>query len=303
MLKKFYCFAILLTFILYPILAFAASQSEEITITTYYPSPVGSYHELQLAPYDPGASEPSSCVNGTMYYSSRLNMLRVCNNGTWGTALGSTGTGGLWQASVNASDASKIDISNTNNNDVIIKDSLKITSNSGENVALSSQGLLITTAPLGTSSWSLNGLAIFGRNVTITPGYDSSSTRFEGGNIEANSLTLIHTAGKMPDGSMLDKPSRIILGGSTLPTAGDVLTAKNPSGDVEWRAPGGGTGGGNLRFCWQGCGGSYPNDAGGTFYSGMINAYAPVPGGAMCMGSMKMMDASIGGGDVHLCSR
>ncbi len=79
--------------------------AEEITITTYYPSPYGSYNELQLFPHNPAvAACPGS--TGTIYYDSIANQLFFCNGTAW-TLLG----GGFWAASGN-------DIYNTNTGNV-----------------------------------------------------------------------------------------------------------------------------------------------------------------------------------------
>jgi len=73
------------------LLSFAA---DEITITTYYPSPYGSYRELQLYPQ----SSPTACgsaTEGTMYYHSAAKEVRVCNGSSYTTI---SGGGGFWSA-------------------------------------------------------------------------------------------------------------------------------------------------------------------------------------------------------------
>jgi hypothetical protein len=77
-----------------------AQNSEEITFTTYYPSPYGSYRELDAnyiniinTPNDPGminflpGSAPAAGVGseGSLYYDSTLHKFMYKNNtGSWG---------------------------------------------------------------------------------------------------------------------------------------------------------------------------------------------------------------------------
>ena len=56
-------------------LAFA---QETLTISTYYPSPYGNYNELQLFPHTPIVTTCDATGEGTMYYDSTANDLRVC---------------------------------------------------------------------------------------------------------------------------------------------------------------------------------------------------------------------------------
>ena len=71
-------------------LAFA--QTESITLTTYYPSPVGEYQNLRLNPSgDPGCD---ATKEGLMYYDNGLNAIRVC--GGAGPAWQDVGGGGPW---------------------------------------------------------------------------------------------------------------------------------------------------------------------------------------------------------------
>ena len=44
---------------------FAQSTTEQITLTTYYPAPMGAYHMLRLVP-TPQIAEP--CQEGALYY-------------------------------------------------------------------------------------------------------------------------------------------------------------------------------------------------------------------------------------------
>ena len=56
--------------------------AEEITITTYYPSPYGSYNELQLYPHTPAVTTCDDAHKGTMYYSSTDDQVYVCKGTT-----------------------------------------------------------------------------------------------------------------------------------------------------------------------------------------------------------------------------
>ena len=57
--------------------------AEDITITTYYPSPYGSYNELQLYPHSTPVAACNSSGKGTMYYDSDDNHAYVCNGTAW----------------------------------------------------------------------------------------------------------------------------------------------------------------------------------------------------------------------------
>lgn len=74
MVKNALC---LIAFIFFISSAFA----EDITITTYYPSPYGSYNELQLFPHVPQAADCNAAREGTLAYdSSGSGTLKVCKN-------------------------------------------------------------------------------------------------------------------------------------------------------------------------------------------------------------------------------
>lgn len=60
-----------------------AALAEEITITTYYPSPYGSYNELQLYPHPTPVATCNSSNKGTMYYDSDDEHMYVCNGSAW----------------------------------------------------------------------------------------------------------------------------------------------------------------------------------------------------------------------------
>ena len=57
------------------------AQGDEITITTYYPSPHGVYNTLRLSPQP----RPDSCNAGEMYYDSTDNIIYYCDGsvGQW----------------------------------------------------------------------------------------------------------------------------------------------------------------------------------------------------------------------------
>ncbi len=65
---------------------------EQLTITTYYPSPYGSYNELQLYPHSSPVTACNATTRGTMYYDSDDNQIKVCDGTSW-TNLGG---GGYW---------------------------------------------------------------------------------------------------------------------------------------------------------------------------------------------------------------
>jgi len=56
---------------------------EEITITTYYPSPYGSYNELQLWPHSSPVTGCNANTQGTMYLDSDDYQIYVCDGSTW----------------------------------------------------------------------------------------------------------------------------------------------------------------------------------------------------------------------------
>lgn len=62
--------------------------AEEVTITTYYPSPYGSYNELQLYPHTPAvATCDATNGKGTMFYDSSTNQIKVCQGATGWSAI------------------------------------------------------------------------------------------------------------------------------------------------------------------------------------------------------------------------
>ncbi len=74
--------------------AFCADES--LTITTYYPSPYGTYNELQLYPHSSPATTCNATTRGTMYYDSDDGQIHVCDGTTW-PSIG--GGGGYWALS------------------------------------------------------------------------------------------------------------------------------------------------------------------------------------------------------------
>jgi hypothetical protein len=70
---------------------------ETITITTYYPAPVGSYQTLQLYPTAAGATPNCTLAanEGTMYYDNTTNQLAICRETAPGV-YGVSSTSGFW---------------------------------------------------------------------------------------------------------------------------------------------------------------------------------------------------------------
>ncbi|MEK6715578.1 MAG: hypothetical protein AABY43_06000 [Candidatus Omnitrophota bacterium] len=103
MSKSILLLSLLLIFVPF---CYAQTTTEEITITTYYPSPYGVYNTLRLFP----ATQPASCQEGEVYYDDGLGVnpagLYYCGNaGNWQVL------GGLWAQNGN-------DIYNTNSGNV-----------------------------------------------------------------------------------------------------------------------------------------------------------------------------------------
>jgi hypothetical protein len=67
--------------------------AEEVTITTYYPSPYGSYNELQLYPHSTPVATCNATNKGTMYYDSDDNTIHICNGTAWGLIGGGVVSG------------------------------------------------------------------------------------------------------------------------------------------------------------------------------------------------------------------
>jgi hypothetical protein len=68
------------------------AADESITLTTYYPSPVGVYKQLRLVPQ--GAALPTPCQEGMMYYDLTAHTFNVCNSGSTWQVVGSWVTSG-----------------------------------------------------------------------------------------------------------------------------------------------------------------------------------------------------------------
>jgi hypothetical protein len=60
--------------------------AEEVTIATYYPSPYGSYNELQLYPHSTPVATCNATNKGTMYYDSDDSQIKVCDGASWTSA-------------------------------------------------------------------------------------------------------------------------------------------------------------------------------------------------------------------------
>jgi hypothetical protein len=93
----------LILFCAHPALVLA--RDENITLTTYYPSPVGVYKQLRLAPQTSPPASP--CQPGTLYYNGTTQLITMCNNGPTWQAVGG---GGLW--ALNGADIYKTNTGN-----------------------------------------------------------------------------------------------------------------------------------------------------------------------------------------------
>jgi len=74
MIKKLFLLVLLLSI---ASICFAQGESEQLTITTYYPSPYGVYKQLRLFPND----DPGTCDSnkeGTLYYDQSEQAVKVC---------------------------------------------------------------------------------------------------------------------------------------------------------------------------------------------------------------------------------
>ncbi|MDD5236954.1 MAG: hypothetical protein PHU91_04765 [Candidatus Omnitrophica bacterium] len=60
-----------------PFFSFAQTQSEQITLTTYYPSPYGVYKTLRIYPADAAPQTCDSNGQGLMYYSGTYSGGRI----------------------------------------------------------------------------------------------------------------------------------------------------------------------------------------------------------------------------------
>jgi len=71
---------------------FLVCSAEDVTITTYYPSPYGSYNELQLYPHTPATTACDATHGvGTMFYDSSTAELKVCKGAAGWLAFGGGG--------------------------------------------------------------------------------------------------------------------------------------------------------------------------------------------------------------------
>jgi len=70
---------ILVVVVLLVSFSLALAQTEKsLAVNTLYPSPYGSYNELQLYPHSSPRTACSEKALGTIYYDNSLNKLRVC---------------------------------------------------------------------------------------------------------------------------------------------------------------------------------------------------------------------------------
>ncbi|HEC69240.1 MAG TPA: hypothetical protein ENI31_03015 [Candidatus Omnitrophica bacterium] len=82
--------SIFVSMILFLGVSFCLAQTEEeLTVTTYYPSPFGVYRCLRLYPYDTCGEEGGVCGecnstnSGTMCYNGKDGVLYICNGEDW----------------------------------------------------------------------------------------------------------------------------------------------------------------------------------------------------------------------------
>ncbi|HOW35348.1 MAG TPA: tail fiber domain-containing protein [Candidatus Omnitrophota bacterium] len=85
----------------------AHAQTESMTMTTYYPAPLGFYNQMRLVPRiaAPGPCDLTDATSspGLMWFDQAINTLKICqDDGTgagsiaWMSLGGSGGGGGLW---------------------------------------------------------------------------------------------------------------------------------------------------------------------------------------------------------------
>lgn len=79
-MSKLFKSIFLVSFLLF--FCFTFVFAEDITITTYYPSPYGVYNELQLYPHTSAVTPCDAAHIGTMYYNSGDNKIWVCGAGS-----------------------------------------------------------------------------------------------------------------------------------------------------------------------------------------------------------------------------
>jgi len=83
MMKKTFKIIIIFSFFILNFFSLGFSQ-ENITISTYYPSPIGVYRVLKL---DPGAQPVGACQAGEIYYKNVgagvLNRMYLCTDTGW----------------------------------------------------------------------------------------------------------------------------------------------------------------------------------------------------------------------------
>jgi len=88
---------LLIVFLSIATLAFAQGESEQLTITTYYPSPYGVYKSLRLFPYNAAPPTCDGSSGGLQYFSGTYNTAPISANTMYycnGTQWVSMGGGG-----------------------------------------------------------------------------------------------------------------------------------------------------------------------------------------------------------------
>ncbi|MDD5236953.1 MAG: hypothetical protein PHU91_04760 [Candidatus Omnitrophica bacterium] len=86
-----------------PFFSFAQTQSEQITLTTYYPSPYGVYKTLRLYPQSTAVEEGNCSNEGDIAYSQGDHMPLYCNaNLKWKTMKGGAAQTKVFQGPLEA---------------------------------------------------------------------------------------------------------------------------------------------------------------------------------------------------------
>lgn len=84
-MKRFLFLSFILVLSCFTCRAYAVSN--DVTITSYYPSPFGTYEQIRLFPQNPLTG---TCNNGSLYFENATDTLQICKNNLW------TSITGLW---------------------------------------------------------------------------------------------------------------------------------------------------------------------------------------------------------------
>lgn len=205
---------------LFMLSAAAVSSAEEITLTTYYPSPYGVYSEMRLYPKD----TPTTCSGtqrGLMYYDDSENRLKVCN----GTPPYQDIGGGYWAAS--PSNSANIYNTNLGNVGIGTTDPLQLRLYLNANVPTPTgrNGMQIST-PLGHYVSLGGGIGTDGSNTAGLHIGNQAGLNYGG---EGGTLYYDYDA---PDRSLVAASTggiRIAALGQHPPAGRDIIFATNPS--------------------------------------------------------------------------